>query len=168
MKKRKVDWNDKTAIQEIVAKCFSLNETLRALGLAQTGTNCGTLKKYLKQLNIDYSHFDGNRYKRATARPLYEVMIKDSPYIDTTRLKKKLIKLGLLKNECRKCKASEVWMGEPLTLQLEHKNGDSSDNRHENLEILCPNCHSQTTTWGGKRRSIGQLRGNQIYSKKAA
>lgn len=45
------------------------------------------------------------------------------------------------------------WAGSKLTLQLDHINGDRSDNRVENLRILCPNCHTQTETFSGKRKS---------------
>lgn len=67
-------------------------------------------------------------------------------------LKKRLIQEGFLKNECsiENCPSSLLWMGKPLVLQLDHKNGDDSDNRLENLRILCPNCHSQTPTYGSK------------------
>lgn len=50
------------------------------------------------------------------------------------------------------CGIGNEWNGKPLTLQLDHINGDHSDNRLENLRILCPNCHSQTSTWGMKSR----------------
>jgi Zn finger protein HypA/HybF involved in hydrogenase expression len=49
------------------------------------------------------------------------------------------------------CCRIEDWQDKPLVLQLEHKSGDNTDNRKENLELLCPNCHSQTETWGSKR-----------------
>jgi len=52
---------------------------------------------------------------------------------------------------CLKCKYSR-WMGSPLTLELDHKNGNHSDNKRENLRILCPNCHSQTPTYRNKKR----------------
>lgn len=50
---------------------------------------------------------------------------------------------------CEKCKNSE-WIGEPITLELEHIDGDNQNNVKENLLLLCPNCHSQTPTWRGR------------------
>lgn len=54
------------------------------------------------------------------------------------------------KYECEECGISE-WNGEHLTLELEHVNGNRRDNRLENLKLLCPNCHSQTSTWRKKK-----------------
>ncbi len=69
-------------------------------------------------------------------------------------LKKRLLRDGLLENKCYKCGLGTIWNGEKLSLQLEHINGISNDNRIENLEILCPNCHTQTKTYGSKRFKI--------------
>jgi ribosomal protein S27AE len=57
----------------------------------------------------------------------------------------RLIASGLKNEECERCGVSK-WQGKPLSLELHHVNGDGYDNRLENLEILCPNCHSQTST----------------------
>ncbi len=64
-------------------------------------------------------------------------------------LKRRLLQAGLKKNRCERCGIS-TWRGLPLNSQLHHKNGDGSDNRLENIIFLCPNCHSQTDTYGGR------------------
>jgi uncharacterized protein YerC len=64
-------------------------------------------------------------------------------------LKQRLLKSGLKENRCELCGISE-WQGKPLNMQLHHINGDGLDNRLENLELLCANCHSQTDTYGGR------------------
>jgi transposase-like protein len=66
--------------------------------------------------------------------------------IQSSKLKDKLIKEGIKENKCESCGITE-WMGKPITLQLHHINGNHSDNRLENLQILCPNCHSLTDNY---------------------
>ncbi len=56
------------------------------------------------------------------------------------------------KNRCNRCDLIE-WLGEPISLELEHKDGDRHNNSRENLECLCPNCHSLTPTWRGRNRT---------------
>jgi 5-methylcytosine-specific restriction endonuclease McrA len=64
-------------------------------------------------------------------------------------LKRRLINLGLKEDRCELCGISE-WLGAPLSLALHHVNGDGKDNRLENLQLLCPNCHSQTDNFAGR------------------
>ena len=64
-------------------------------------------------------------------------------------IKNRIIKENLMKYECE-CGNTGEWKGKKLVLQLEHKNGDTLDNRLENLTFLCPNCHSQTSTFSGR------------------
>ena len=68
----------------------------------------------------------------------------DSPY-PTNRLKRRLLVAGLKEAACEVCKGT-TWNGLPMPLELDHINGRRSDNRIENLRILCPNCHAQTPT----------------------
>jgi hypothetical protein len=58
-------------------------------------------------------------------------------------------------NRCSTCGITE-YNNKPLTMQIEHIDGDSSNNRPENLTLLCPNCHSQTDTFTGKNRGKGR------------
>lgn len=66
-------------------------------------------------------------------------------------VKRRLIAAGILENRCEWCGISE-WRGKPLSIQIDHANGIRNDNRRENLRMLCPNCHSQTETFGAKNR----------------
>lgn len=152
-KMKKIDWLDKNKLETAAQRSFSMLEFLRTLGLATTGSNANTAKKYLRKHNISTSHFNGNRHLKPNRMTLDQILVERSTFKDLTRLKRRLIKEGLLISRCYKCKNDGTWMGMPLTLQLEHKNGINNDHRLENLELLCPNCHSQTPTWGGKNRA---------------
>ena len=101
-----------------------------------------TLNAYLKKMGIDYAGNQGGD-RRGMTYPNYKTAEEYSKcrYVKSSKLKEKLIKDGIKENKCEKCGAV-TWMGVPLVLELHHKNGDHYDNDLENLEILCPNCHS--------------------------
>lgn len=74
--------------------------------------------------------------------------------LPTEQLPKHLRKKKLLIEEnykCHICRQDEMWQGKKLSLQMDHIDGNSNNNTRENLRIVCPNCHSQTETWGTKR-----------------
>lgn len=81
---------------------------------------------------------------------LSKILIQESIYKGTHNLKLRLLKEGLLKNSCYICGIGE-WLGDSLSFHLDHINGIRNDNRIENLRLLCPNCHSQTETYAGKK-----------------
>ncbi|TMK40735.1 MAG: hypothetical protein E6G56_06505 [Actinobacteria bacterium] len=71
-----------------------------------------------------------------------------------SHLKKRLLAAGLKAGTCEECGIGE-WRGRPLSLALHHVNGKRHDNRLENIELLCPNCHSQTDTYAGRNPRRG-------------
>lgn len=85
-------------------------------------------------------------------QPIEFYLVKGSK-INTYPLKRRLLRKGLLNPICYQCGLADSWNGKYLSLQLDHINGISNDNRLENLRILCPNCHSQTDTYAGKHNT---------------
>lgn len=150
----KYDWS-KERIESVIADCDSLSQVLEKLNIPRAGNNTATLRKRLEEYNIDYSHFTyGAKSKKGIENyvPVKEYL-GTGKYIHTTKLKEKLIKEGLKKNECEnpKCPCKNgYWLDNPLICQLHHINGDNRDNRLENLQMLCPNCHSQTDNYCGQ------------------
>jgi HNH endonuclease len=87
---------------------------------------------------------------RAHPMPMERLLVADT-YRSRHNVKLRLIGTGLKQNRCELCGLTE-WRGEPLSMALHHVNGDGRDNRLENLQLLCPNCHSQTENFSGRGR----------------
>lgn len=140
---------------EAVKNSYSISQVLKKLSLSATGSNYKGFKLRAKRLGADVSHFTGQAHLKGKKHnwtkkiPLEEILVKNSSYQSRENLKKRLIKKGILEYKCYECGLKE-WRDKPLSLQLEHKNGDNTDNREENLTLLCPNCHSQTPTFAGR------------------
>ena len=138
--------------------------------------SCPKLKEK-NSLSIKQAHIDGrckNGFKgkegwsknlnntidiRLNKRSVYteenKQYIIDSLKLGTCKnYKTAIFKLNLLEYVCDICKIKNVWNNSPLQLQIDHKNGNHHDNRLENLRFLCPNCHSQTDTFRGRKRKL--------------
>lgn len=111
-----------------------------------------TIKNYIKQFNMDISHFVidySNKKMFFKRKDISEILVLDSTH-DTTNLKNRLYKEGLKERRCEKCGQDENWYGKHMSLILDHKNGNNKDNRIENLQIVCPNCSATLPTFSGK------------------
>ncbi len=146
----KYNW-DENRIKEAVNKSTSYSETLRNLNIPTQGSNSDTLKRYIKKYNIDISHFtfrkSNDNYENKKYISVSEYLGTDR-YITTHKLKEKLLKEGLKENKCECCGITS-WNGKSLTMQLHHIDGNNTNNSLENLQMLCPNCHSQTNNYCG-------------------
>jgi hypothetical protein len=145
-------------IIEAARSSFSIAQVLRILHLSPTGCNYRGIHTHFSRLGLDTSHFTGQGHLRGKThswtpkRPLADILVKNSTYRDNTKLKRRLLKEGLLVNRCYDCGLEPLWQGRLLVMVLDHINGDPFDYRIENLRLLCPNCNSQQLTFAGKNK----------------
>lgn len=167
MKKRKRTspiWNipaDK--FQELLNTSNSFVDILIKIGLDPYNGNHKTLNHRIKEEGFDISILEQNRKKNQERHmksllekrtySLEDVLVENSNY-GSYNLKQKLLSKNILENKCSVCNNNGEWCGKKLSLQLDHINGINNDNRLENLRLLCPNCHSQTDTFSGKRHKV--------------
>ena len=164
----------KEQMGQIVKNSLSIADVCRALNIRPIGGNYKTIKNKLVLWNIDISHFTGaawnvgDRFKPFGKKiDLKDILVENSTYTNSSKLKNRLIKEGIKKDECEECGLSE-WRDKKLSIELHHNNGNNMDHRIENIVFLCPNCHSQTNTFcKGNNKSVkNNLRQNKFETMK--
>lgn len=142
----------------LVRDSYNVTAVLRKLGLRPNGGTHSYVTGRIKAFGLDTSHFLGMRMnfgvpspKRRSAESILILRPADAPRQVASKLRRALREIGR-RERCESCGVPPRWNGQPLVLQVNHKNGISTDDRAENLEFLCANCHSQTDTFGAKNQ----------------
>ena len=146
----------KYKLQELIDNSNNYKEILEKVGLSVIGNNYKTLKEYILKFNIDTSGIEKRRTKSMThtiyTKEFFIESLKNGTCtLKPSRILKKLIEYNIKEYRCEECGISE-WNGKEIILELHHKDGKHSNNKLENLQILCPNCHSQTENFRYKNR----------------
>lgn len=144
----------KSQIERLLLESDSFREFIIKLGYKSAQSYIyKNVRRHLEQIgvavnfeNFKYSHRVNTR--EASAKSDVEMFQDDTKF--SNQMKSRIVKRKLLPYECECCKNDGIWNGKELTLHLDHKNGNRTDNRLVNFRFLCPNCHTQTGTYAGR------------------
>lgn len=160
--KRSIIYNyNVNEIKSFIDTSSSIQEVLQKIGFKSlNGSGCRQIFfNYIKEYNLSIDDLrERTKEKRrkqlkkqhTLSEASFEECFCKNSKIARQSVKKKIIKNHLLQYKCDICGNDGTWNNLPLSLQLDHINGNNNDNRLENLRFLCPNCHSQTDTFSGK------------------
>ncbi|MFF2812991.1 HNH endonuclease [Streptomyces sp. NPDC058000] len=155
-------------LRRAVEGANSIAGALRALGKEPYSRQLRALfHMWVAQDGLDISHFLGQAHQRGkpgavrTKRPEDILVQHDGRHRTRTHLLRRALREVGVPEECAECGVGPQWLGKPMTLEIDHISGDWSDDRRENLRLLCPNCHATTATWRRGGCPAGRNRGGR-------
>jgi len=141
--------------EEIINACQ--NNLTMAMAIKQLGMNHNTFRRRAKKLGCYNPNQSGKgihkTYFSHTKESIERDFLSNKNPIKSSILKKYLFRFGIKEEKCEECGQKTIWNGKPLVLQLDHIDGNSQNNKLENIRIVCPNCHSQTSTFCSKNKT---------------
>ena len=158
MRPTRKHWEEES-LRKVIASSQSVRDALRRMGLRGAGGNYRYFEMYVEKYHIDIGHFLGKgwsknkRVPKEPVRTLEEILVQNSNF-SIHQLKKRLFRVGLKRPKCEECGWAKRSEDGRIPIEIDHINGDHSDNRLENLRILCPNCHSMKLTHRGRNKGV--------------
>lgn len=151
-------WTDEQLIDS-VKRSYSVRAVINELGLIPAGGNYAQVKTRIRTLNLNTTHFKGMGWNKGmnyhtSSRPSLESLLIENGTVQSYKLKRRLYESGLKTEVCELCGWAQMSADGRIPLELDHINGVHSDNRIENLRILCPNCHSLQPTHRGRNKKV--------------
>lgn len=141
-KTRRLTRHTKELLEPIIASSKSYAECLRKLNLVEAGGNYRILQRNIDKFELDTSHMTHQAHNKGLLVKKFDDLVSNDA------IKKRLI---LEKGHRCECCLNTHWLSKLITLELEHVDGNNRNNEKSNLKLLCPNCHSQTDTWRGRK-----------------
>jgi len=150
--------NGKISIEEFAQICKeseSVREVMQKMGYSPNGGGTSKrIKSLIEQYEIDTSHFNGQGHTKNIGkyRTPIEKYLSNEIKITSHKLRLRLLQEGYFEHKCSCCGLTE-WLGQPIPIELHHKDGNKENNALSNLEMRCPNCHYFTDTYKTKNWS---------------
>lgn len=151
----------KEILEPIIKESRSFAEVIKKLNLKQGGGTQSNIKKKCQKFNIDYSHLLGQGWNKYGQPDFNKGKESIEQYFDReterkpSNVKSRILSYKLKEYKCELCnlKHEKGWMNKDIIIELHHKDGNRSNNKLENLQFLCPNCHSQTSNYRNRNRA---------------